>query len=216
MKFILFLLCLALPSLATSGISSSSLIKDFKCLRSKGYEYAILQGFRSVGRVDTNIVRNIKNARAAGMKRVDVSLFPCISCRMFDIENQALGLINAIKGQDYDMIWIDIQVYEWGSNFIANQKIIISLVNKLQELNQKVGIYTNKNNWESIVGPSWTGCSSLPLWYVTFDNIDNFSDFSPFGGWQSPEIKQYQGDVKVCGSTVGLNFYPHNTDSSEL
>jgi hypothetical protein len=47
----------------------------------------------------------------------------------------------------------------------------------------------------------------LPIWYAHYDNLPNFSDWKPFGGWQKPNIKQYKGTVTLCGvNGVDLNF----------
>ena len=35
--------------------------------------------------------------------------------------------------------------------------------------------------------------------YTHIDNDPEFGDFSPFGGWSYPNIKQYAGDISVCG-----------------
>jgi len=71
----------------------------------------------------------------------------------------------------------------------------------------KLGIYTSKVNWQEIVGVSWNGVAKYPLWYAHYDNSASFSDFSPYGGWNKPAIKQYAGDKTVCGVDVDLNFY---------
>jgi hypothetical protein len=73
-------------------------------------------------------------------------------------------------------------------------------------LGLQAGIYTNLNNWQQIVGASWSYPASkgLPLWYAHYDNSPSFSDFKSFGGWTSPAIKQYEGDKTSCG--VGLDY----------
>jgi hypothetical protein len=38
--------------------------------------------------------------------------------------------------------------------------------------------------------------------HCSYDGNAGFSDFSPFGGWSSPAIKQYAGDDTVCGFGV--------------
>lgn len=45
-----------------------------------GYKFAIVRAYRNNGVVDVNSARTIRNARAAGLKHVDASIFPCISC----------------------------------------------------------------------------------------------------------------------------------------
>ena len=70
-----------------------------------------------------------------------------------------------------------------------------------------LGVYTSRSQWEPIMG-DWNGGSSFPLWYAHYDNNPSFSDFSPFGGWNQPAIKQYVGDAVVCGAGVDKNWYP--------
>ena len=51
-----------------------------------------------------------------------------------------------------------------------------------------------------------TVCSLYPR-YAHYDDNPSFSDFSPFGGWNKPSIKQYAGDKTECGVGVDLNYY---------
>lgn len=44
--------------------------------------------------------------------------------------------------------------------------------------------------------------------YAHYDGEQNYNDFSPFGGWSRPSIKQYAGDASLCGLDVDLNWYP--------
>lgn len=43
--------------------------------------------------------------------------------------------------------------------------------------------------------------------YAHYDNDPSFDDFSPFGGWSNPAMKQYAGDKNECGVGVDLNYY---------
>ena len=52
------------------------------------------------------------------------------------------------------------------------------------------------------------GYSSKPLWYAHYDGSANFDDFSAFGGWTKPTIKQYQGTTTFCSAGVDLSWYP--------
>ena len=70
------------------------------------------------------------------------------------------------------------------------------------------GIYGSKYMWQSIFG-STTAChtvSSQPLWYAHYDDKASFADFSAFGGWTKPHMKQYLGDTTLCGAGVDKNF----------
>ncbi len=51
--------------------------------------------------------------------------------------------------------------------------------------------------------------TKLPVWYAHYDNVASFSDWSTvsFGGWSKPSMKQYQGDVTLCGCGVDKDFY---------
>lgn len=44
--------------------------------------------------------------------------------------------------------------------------------------------------------------------YPDYDGVPNFNSFSPFAGWTSPAMKQFQGDASVCGADVDLSWYP--------
>lgn len=69
------------------------------------------------------------------------------------------------------------------------------------------GVYASESEWSSIMGSYYTGGSDHQLWYPHYDRKPSFSDFKPFGGWPQPRIKQYAGDVSLCGTDVDRNFY---------
>ena len=45
------------------------------------------------------------------------------------------------------------------------------------------------------------------MYYSHYDNSASFSDFTSFGGWTSPSIKQYQGTTTQCSVGIDQNFY---------
>ena len=65
--------------------------------------------------------------------------------------------------------------------------------------------------WNQIYG-STTACPEaavgIPLWYPHYDMNPSFTDFAPFGGWQTPTIKQYQNTNALCGLSVDRNWKP--------
>uniref|UniRef100_A0A914CID3 Lysozyme n=1 Tax=Acrobeloides nanus TaxID=290746 RepID=A0A914CID3_9BILA len=198
-------------SYATLGFDAISTLTSstFQCLGSNGYSFFIARVGRSNGQVDTVGVQNIKNARSAGWTNVDAYIFPCTaSCA--SASNQVQNAINAIKnaGTTVGTIWLDIEILSWPSNTATNRQFITDMVNTVQNNGYRVGIYTNANNWNTIVG-AWTGTSSLPLWWAKYDGQQNFGSFSPFGGWSAPTIKQYEGDVNgPCGVSLDQNWRP--------
>ena len=92
----------------SGGVDSGS----FGCMVSNGYTFTIVRGYCSYGDVDPNAVSNIQNAYAGGMSHVDAYLFPCFSCG--NPAGQVDALVGAIAGTGYGMIWLDIEVYQWG------------------------------------------------------------------------------------------------------
>eukprot|EP01124_Arcella_intermedia_P007760 TRINITY_DN147_c0_g1_i5.p1 TRINITY_DN147_c0_g1~~TRINITY_DN147_c0_g1_i5.p1 ORF type:complete len:214 (+),score=13.68 TRINITY_DN147_c0_g1_i5:52-693(+) len=208
LSVLLVLGCLICWGSATKGVDVSQLVSTsaWSCLASSGYSFAIIRGYRSGGSVDANVVTNIRNARSAGFSYVDVYLFPCVPCG--NAAGQMSDLVNAISGQNYGMIWIDVEVLNWSTSKTTNQNFITEMIGRGRALGVNMGIYTNKNNWSTIVGVSWSGASTLPLWYAHYDNSPSFGDFSSFGGWSTPSIKQYAGDKTVCGIGADLNWYP--------
>ena len=43
--------------------------------------------------------------------------------------------------------------------------------------------------------------------YAHYDDDSSFNDFSPFGGWKRPTMKQYSANKRICGAGVDLNYY---------
>jgi len=195
-------------SFSTLGIDLSTLTSTtaWNCLRQNGYSFAIPRGYQSTGRVDPNVISNIRGARAAGFPYVDVYLFPCVPCG--NPATQIGDLMRAVASENVGMIWIDVERHNWNANLAQNQQFISAMIAAGESAGRKLGIYTNYNNWQAIVGINWSGASHLPFWYAHYDNDPSFSDFRAFGGWSTPSIKQYVGDTTVCGVGVDLNWYP--------
>lgn len=83
------------------------------------------------------------------------------------------------------------------------------MVNNIKKRGKQVGIYASRYMWQVIMG-SYDNCpyvaSGVPLWYAHYDGVPNFSDFTPFAGWKTPSIKQYQGTSSFCGASVDRNY----------
>ena len=79
----------------------------------------------------------------------------------------------------------------------------------IQSHGKTPGIYASHSMWESIMGSAsaCTGLSSHPLWYAHYDKNPSFSDYSKFGGWTKPYMKQYIGDTTLCGAGVDYNYH---------
>jgi len=207
--FVLLALCVSL-SFAAKGVDISTLVStsNFGCLKSNGYTFAIMRCYRSTGSVDPNCAGSVTNAWAAGLAHVDVYLFPCFSCG--NPAGQVSTLVTYLKNNNvkYGQLWLDIEgpgTY-WGSSQAANANFFAALVSEAKALGVSLGVYTSASQWNPIMG-SYTGGSSIPLWYAHYDNNPSFSDFTAFGGWTRPNIKQYNTG-SLCGAGVDYNWYP--------
>jgi hypothetical protein len=103
---IILLICLMTESLCTLGVDVSQLFSTstYQCMKSNGYNFAIIRGYCSYGGVDPNIVSNLNNARAAGLI-TDIYMFPC---RGKSGSAQVDQMMAAIPSNLYGMIWIDV------------------------------------------------------------------------------------------------------------
>jgi len=192
---------------AVTGVDISQGVSeaDFACLKNLGRSFAVTRAYQSIGRVDPNAVANIEHARAAGIAYVDAYLFPCVPCG--NAAAQMDATINGLGSTNYGMIWLDIERLSWSSDLASNRNFISALIAAGKAKSKTIGVYTNYNNWAEIVGIDWNGAADLPLWYAHYDNSPSFSDFTPFGGWTKPAIKQYAGDVSFCSAGWDKSWY---------
>jgi len=177
-------------------------------MRSGGVAFAIVRAYQSGGHVDANAAASIKNARSAGIQYVDAYIFPCPKCGNGAGQSQAT--VNALRsaGAQFGMIWLDIEGTQyWYADHATNIAFLQSLASGLNSAGVNWGVYTSASQWSPITG-GWTGFNNKPLWYAHYDGSPSFGDFSPFGGWSRPNIKQYAGDTTKCGVGVDLNWYP--------
>jgi len=183
----------------------------FACLKKAGYQFAVIRAWRSSGSWDPDCPANINNAINSGMSPVDVYMFP--RPKGATGTTQATQLWNNLKSTRFNgTIWFDVeQESPYWSTQAANQKFFNDVINTLTNLGASVGIYTSKSQWTEVMGSTFKGGASLPLWYSHYDNTASFADFSRaaignYGGWTKPAIKQYQGDQSACGCNTDFNY----------
>ncbi|GAM21639.1 hypothetical protein SAMD00019534_048140 [Acytostelium subglobosum LB1] len=213
-QYLLFTLCMVSMLQMTNayyGVDISSLGSEgvFSCLKDNGYTFAVVRCWESVGQPDSNCPHSLDNAWAAGLSHVDAYIFPCYSCG--NPAGQVESMVKYIQsnGAKFGMIWFDIEgpgVY-WSGNQADNRNFFSGMVEGAKAAGVNVGVYTSASQWEPIMG-NWNGGASFPLWYAHYDGNPSFSDFSAFGGWSKPAIKQYNGDVQVCNLDVDQDYYP--------
>uniref|UniRef100_A0A0K0FIF9 Glycosyl hydrolase family 25 n=1 Tax=Strongyloides venezuelensis TaxID=75913 RepID=A0A0K0FIF9_STRVS len=184
---------------------------EFKCLHNEGYRFFIGRVWESVGNYDYTGMRNIKNAREAGMEHVDGYLFPCLSSGCAHAAKQVEATVDKLKaeGAKIGTLWLDIERYAWPANHESNRQFITAMVNQAKSMGVTVGIYSNYNMWESIVGLDYKAHSNLPLWWADYNGHKDYTGFTPFGGWSKPSMHQYTGTVNGgCGVSMDQTYYP--------
>ncbi|GMT06596.1 hypothetical protein PENTCL1PPCAC_28770, partial [Pristionchus entomophagus] len=199
---------------ATIGLDTVTPISTsgFRCMADMDYEFYIGRVGQSNGGIDQGGLQNMRNAWSGGFNAVDAYLFPCHASSCGSARQQVINTVNALRngGVNFGMLWLDLEIYNWPSDQWGNQQFILDLAAQCQDMGVSVGVYTNNNNWQSIVGINWNGVSQYPLWWANYNGQQNYDGFVPFGGWTWPSIRQYKGDVwGDCNvGNVDMNWYP--------
>lgn len=191
------------------------------CMVKAGYGFGIFRAWHSTGSFDTSACPNIVAAHAQGMSTTDVYMFPCPKCSASP-QTQLSSMISGLKSagctftrgsqgkSNFGKVWLDVENPSYWGSQSSNQAFFKGLVQECESLGIDCGVYSSASQWVPLFGSSFTAGSSLPLWYAHYDNEQSFNDFSPFGGWSTPYMKQYNGDTTVCGFGVDLDWTPHN------
>lgn len=197
------------------GIDVSQLVSTSTASCMAGsYSFIIPRGYKSSGSVDTSVCSTLNAAKSGGIATRDVYMFPCPTCSA-SAASQMSTLVSYLKTNCASAwsgrIWLDIEGTQyWSSSTSTNQAWYKTLVDSCSTYGVTCGIYSSYYQWESIFGTtSFVYGNSNKLWYAHYDNSPSFSDFSAFGGWTSPYIKQYAGDTTACSFSVDLNYSPY-------
>lgn len=195
------------------GVDVSQLFptSSYECMKSSGYGFVIARGYYSYGAVDVHVVQTLNNARAAGMI-TDIYMFPC---RGKNPVAQVDEMMSNIPGNLYGMVWIDVETNpstgcSWADHDAAsNCDFLIQIINRVRANGKNLGIYASAYMWTTILGGRYAcpGAASVQLWYAHYDGNPSFSDFSSFGGWSAPNIKQWEGTSSLCGASVDKDYY---------
>ena len=183
----------------------------FRCLKENyNVTFATVRAHHSWGGVDLNAPPTVANAWAGGMEIVDVYLFPCSFDRSASYQvNSTIDFLESM-GVQYGRVWLDIEwnltpPCEWNiSDPAGNCRFLGQLLDAVVAKGRYVGVYCGPVFWnEYMGGDNCTVGKEYPLWWARYDGMPtNYSDFIPFGGWDSPNIKQYRGGWpkdNVCG-----------------
>jgi len=194
-----------------NDVSTAVSTSQYQCLKQKGYVFTIIRAWRSLCSPDPNAPGTIKAAHAAGIKNVNVYMFPAFACGK-SAKQQVEDTINHLAGSKFGMLWMDIEGA--GSNWSKDQSknrawLREAVAHAHKRLGKgRVGVYSLASAWNVVMGSSCTEFSNLPLWYAHFDRNPSFSDWRSFGGWKKPAIKQFNDGPSVCGVGMDHNYYP--------
>ena len=205
---------LATPAHAVRGadISEPFSVEAFKCAKRSGMDFLIVRCYQSFGAPDPRALESLNNAKAAGIKKRDVYHFPC---RGKNPAQQVQESMNAVGKGNFQHFYFDIETNPspgcgWSGNLASNCKFLEEMIKAAHGEGKHVGVYASQYMWSSIMGDGCTAGvdNGAQLWYAHYDGWQSFGDYSPFGGWSKPSIKQYGDNIGICGLGSDADWYP--------
>ena len=136
---------------------------------------------------------------------------------LFEIKEEEFDQLSSesIYDKVYGTIWLSVVTNSalgcsWSSKSTSqNCAYIGELVSAIQNKGKSAGIISGNNYWKQILGDP-SACSnfkSLPVMYSNLGSDASFSDWIPFGGWTSPNLKYYNSEEVICGARLGLIYF---------
>jgi hypothetical protein len=204
---------------AVDVIASTS-TSTFNCYQQQNYRTAFVQVYQPTngGSVNPNGPANIQNAISAGLGVEAFVLPQPVSSKQGSQQlDEAYSYVTS-NGVNLRSIWLQVtSPINWPSSTSSNINFILSFLNRAQQRNLGVGIYTSAYDWQQIT-QGWTGwnaiTSGVNLWYwhVTAagpagQTSQDFTDFANFGGFFNPLVKQFAQNINICSTYVNLDMY---------
>uniref|UniRef100_A0A914Z657 Lysozyme n=1 Tax=Panagrolaimus superbus TaxID=310955 RepID=A0A914Z657_9BILA len=192
----------------------------FQCLYQQGYNAVFIQAYSpaSGGSINPNLIQNLNNAAASRLGN-EIYVTPATGksgSTQFDT------VFNKLKNSGINVrsIWLQVtSPINWSNNVQTNANLIQSFVSRANSNGISAGIYTNWYDWQQITG-AYTGFQSSRLWYwnalgqgPNAESAATFDDYRPFGGWNSPAVKQFALNEALCGLTLNRDVYPQGSKS---
>nr|CAD2185944.1 unnamed protein product [Meloidogyne enterolobii] len=222
--FIIFSIQNSVNSIEGVAISEYASTENFKCLKENFTIKFVIVSAAKNGTIDDLAKNNIRNAYAAGIEDVDIKI-TINFVKPRKIVNRTpreiiISILNELNKNNLKIgkIWFDIagdagmnnanRTYRWYEDKERNIKFIEEMIEILKENNKLNGIYSSKSHWTSITGNTQK-FKEIPLWYNSFDEINNFNDYTNkfFGGWKYPYVKTYDYRKDVIDKSCGTRPY---------
>ncbi|EYB88972.1 hypothetical protein Y032_0238g3278 [Ancylostoma ceylanicum] len=112
-------------------------------------------------------------------------------------------------------VWLQVvSPVDWMFQPQASVDFINQVIAQANNYGVNIGIYTSQKEWMEITYGTNDLYAPTRLWYWNVNSPGplgetpaNFSDFSAFGPWTSPVVKQFGQGIPICGHTVNRNIY---------
>ncbi|GMS94688.1 hypothetical protein PENTCL1PPCAC_16863, partial [Pristionchus entomophagus] len=168
------------------------------------------------GGIDFTALPNIKNAFNAGIG-IEIFITPnpvSSKSAITQVDEAVNSLING--GVSIKSLWIMVtSPINWGKNQAANFNFVNYAVQRIRARGIRPGVYTSIYDWAQITNWARLPGNDVMLWYWNVyapggggESPPNFSDFRPFGNWNSANVKQFGQAENVCGFTLNRDVYP--------
>jgi hypothetical protein len=215
----------AAPAAAAAGVYGVDVSQPVsasaaKCMAAapNGDTFAVVRAWKSYGEFDANAPATMAAFAAAGVD-VSVYLFPCMGLPAKVQLDRLQGNLTA-AGATFTRMFFDIETNPdtacaWPSPAAscAYMKSLVAAALANPYYANRTGVYASSHEWGLIMGSpdACTGvANTLPLWYPHYSSPPqpNFGDFTPFGGWTTPYMKQYADSPDTCGVGTDHNWRP--------
>jgi len=212
--FKVFFIAFATEGVDISGYQGALSQSTMSCIAESGKSFMIIQIWQGGNEINSNFAGNYKAAKDAGIKYVDAYAFICNNCAGNTPSNICSRIKSTLPSGFDGQVWLDIEDCTgcWTGSSSDRLSFAESVASSCKGEGLAMGVYSGQGSWEQVFGSAnFNGGSltSLRLWYAHYDGSPSFSDFSSvrFGGWSTPNMKQYEGDTTLCGTDVDLDYY---------
>lgn len=122
-----------------------------------------------------------------------------------DAAQQLNNDVSAVGAGNFNTLWFDVETGAYCGDAADNCNFLGAMISAGHVLGIHMGVYSSAYMWGSLMGVCTVGADNgLPLWYAHYDGSRSYSHFSPFGGWNTPSMKQYMDSTSI-GSDCGIN-----------
>uniref|UniRef100_A0A0K0FGA9 GH26 domain-containing protein n=1 Tax=Strongyloides venezuelensis TaxID=75913 RepID=A0A0K0FGA9_STRVS len=201
--------------LKATDVAGNFSVSQLSCIRTNGYSAIFTQIYAGFDGVDKTGSQNVINAHSAGLgTEVYINPYPrgLPSHVQFDEAYQLLNSSNI----HVRTIWLKVTGRkEWHYTPQDNIDFIYRMMYRAAQYEVTLGIYTNWYDLVRITGNTKAFQHyNVPLWYwdaygfgSSAESAPNFSDFRPFGSWNSASAKEYGFNDYLCSATISKIVY---------